>query len=58
MAHFLVEISYLHPYPIKKEFRVEASSVGPAVNRGIRHWRKENAKGLKIKTITIKATKI
>jgi len=58
MAYFLVEISFLHPYPIKKDFRVKASSVGPAINRGIRQWRKENGKGLKIKTITIRATKI
>jgi len=58
MANFLVEISYLHPYPVKKDYRTIASSIGPAINRAIRSWRKEGGRGLKVKTITIRATKI
>jgi hypothetical protein len=58
MANFLIEISYLHPYPVKKDFRQEATSIGTAINRAIRVWRKENGKGIKVKTINVRATKI
>lgn len=58
MANFLIEIAYLHPYPIKCEYRKEASSIAPAVSRAIKDWRKDKGKAIKVKTITIKATKI
>ena len=58
MANFLIELSYLHPYPVKQDFRQEANSFGTAINRAIRLWRKAQGKGIKVRTINIRATKI
>jgi hypothetical protein len=57
MENFLITISFLHPYPIKNEFREAASNFAPAIGRAIRKWRKENERK-KIKEITIKAIRL
>jgi len=57
MQNYFVKISYMHPYPINKELTVASSNFSAAVSKALKLWRKE-AKGLKVKEISIKAIRL
>lgn len=57
MKTFLIEISYLKPYPKQQEFRITASNMATATARALRDFQKEN-KGRRFTNLTIKIIKI
>jgi len=57
MKNYLIKISFLMPYPIAQEYRTKASNFSAAVSRALKNWRQDN-KGKKIKSLTIKATRL
>ena len=44
MKQYLITISSYLPYPVKKEFRIDASSLATSAQRAIRKYRKEVGK--------------
>lgn len=59
VKHILVKISLMLPYPREYEYRIQASSLGTAINRAIRKMRKEpEIKGKRIKEVKVKAIKL
>jgi hypothetical protein len=55
MKLYLVKIICQMPYPVEKNYKMEASGFGTAIGRAIKLFRKEKDHK-KIKEITIKAT--
>lgn len=57
MKNYLIEISFLHPYPLKTEYRQSAGSFAVSISRAVKEWRKEH-KGKRIKEIIIKVIQL
>ena len=61
MNQYWIEVTADIPYPIQETFRVKASGIATAINRGVRDYRKfiQNLRGKKkITALRIKAMKI
>ena len=57
MPTFLVQVSVNIPYPKQFDYRETATSIGTAINRAIRKFRKE-VKGKRIKQVNVKAIRL
>ena len=55
--NYLTQLEYLNPYPLKKEYRIEASNIATAAARAIKKWKSEN-KNVRLKTLRIAITRI
>ena len=57
MAHFIVTVEFLDPYPKKAEHRVNASNIGLAGYRAFKEW-KLGFKGRKVKNLTLRINRV
>jgi hypothetical protein len=53
--NYLITYKYDKPYPFSREYRVEATNMGTAMNRGFRRLRKDE-KGKRITELSVKIT--
>lgn len=59
---YLITVTAYLPYPIAKEFRVEAGSYGTAINRAVKQYRgyvkKKSSKSKHIDKLAVSAIKL
>jgi len=58
MKDYLVKITVHIPYPKEFEFRQEANSLGTAINRAVKRFRKELSGRKKIKEVFVRAIQL